>query len=92
MLESTFLICGILVLLGGLAYSVSGFKDPLYLSILEYIVLMIVVVSTVVCIATVLMELFTSIKYFAAATKANRRNKKVGAPRVPGPMEWSHAP
>ena len=74
-LESTFLTCGILVLLGGIAYSVATFSSPVYFDILEYIVLLIVVVSTVICAFTILTELAQSIKYFALASQANRRMK-----------------
>jgi hypothetical protein len=81
-LESTFLICGIMVLLGGLAYSVAEFSEPVYYTILEYIVLTMVVVSTVVCLLTILTELGQSVKYFAAAQQANRR-VKVRFPRQP---------
>ena len=74
-LESTFLTCGILVLLGGIAYSVATFSSQVYFDILEYIVLLIVVVSTVICAFTILTELAQSIKYFALASQANRRMK-----------------
>lgn len=64
-----------MVLLGGIAYSVANFANPIYFKVLEYTVLLMVVVSTIVCILTVLTELAQSVKYFAMATKANRRVK-----------------
>ncbi len=67
-----------MVLLGGIAHSVAKFSKPIYFKVLEYTVLLMVVVSTVVCILTVLTELAQSVKYFAMATKANQR-VKVGA-------------
>ena len=74
-LESTFLICGIMVLLGGIGYSVAEFSMPIYYDLLEYIVLLIVVASTIICAITILNELMQSIRYFALATQANRRMK-----------------
>ncbi len=74
-LESTFLICGILVLQGGIGYAVTEFKYPLYREIMEYVVLLIVVVSTGVCALTVLAELLQSIKFFVKAMQSNRRVK-----------------
>jgi uncharacterized protein HemY len=64
-----------MVLLGGIAYSVANFTNKIYFTVLEYTVLLMVIISTVVCVLTVLTELGQSVKYFAMATKANRRVK-----------------
>lgn len=74
-LESTFLICGIMVLMCGMAYAVASFKNPIYYDLLQYVVLLIVVISTIVCVLTIAMEMVESLKYFARATQANRRMK-----------------
>ena len=81
-LEASFLICGIMVLLGGTAYSVAKFGNAAYFDVLEYLVLLIVVASTIICALTILNELLQSIKYFALATKANRRLKVRPSPTV----------
>ena len=64
-----------MVLLGGIAYSLAVFSNPMYYTVLEYGVMLIVVASTIVCALTVLSELGQSIKFFALSTQATRRMK-----------------
>lgn len=65
------------MLLGGIMYYSAAFKNPIYTHVLEYLVLLIVVVSTIVCLMTVVMELYQSIKFFAAS-RAKDTKAKVG--------------
>ena len=77
MLEGTFLCCAIFVLLAGMMFKSSEFEEgtPEYYA-MEWGVLLLVFGSTIVCILTVVAELWASLKYYRVAKKARKKMTK----------------
>ena len=80
-LETTFLACGIFVLLSGVMFKSADATDEVKAGsaeakILEYVVIVIVVGSTFICVATVLAELVLGFKYFMWAGEVRRQRER----------------
>lgn len=97
MLEGTFLMCAIFLLLAGIAFKSAEFNGGAEKTAIEIIVFVIVIASTLACLVTVAAELWQSVLYYIRALRAaygekvNRLRRRFCCARCSGVSQRSLA-